>query len=160
MAIAAAGRETQIVGRVGDDASADAVLQDLARAGVGHVAILRDPARPTPLADGRHGIATDPAPEVDGADVELALRYLTEFRVIVQVGPATAAVTDVVGRATEWAEAALIIANPSSGERGGLPDVLARAQVVRRDESATEAEFEARVVDLAVGLDASATLAG
>ena len=40
-AIAGAGRSVQIVGRVGDDAAADAVLQDLARAGVGHVAILR-----------------------------------------------------------------------------------------------------------------------
>src|SRR5215212_7995950 len=51
IAIAAAkdGAAVEIVGRVGDDGTGDAVLQDLATAGVGHVAILRTAAEATPL---------------------------------------------------------------------------------------------------------------
>ena len=167
VAIAASdtGRPVQIVGRIGDDAAADAVLQDLARAGVGHVAILRDPARATPVArTGPEGEpaaepALDAAPEVDAADIELALRYLTEFRVIVLNEPAARAVTDIVTRATEWGEAALVIADPSppgAGAPEAQIDVPARAQVMRRGADETESDFAARVAALAVALDIGA----
>ena len=159
MAVAAAGRTVQIVGRVGDDAAADAVLQDLARAGVGHVAILRDPARSTPVVDGldEDGPAVarpDASPEIDGADVELALRYLTEFRVIVLVEPATSAVADVVSHATAWGEAELIVATASADKAS---EVAGRAQVVSRDTGEAEAAFVDRVAALAVTLDSGPT---
>ena len=45
MAAAAPRAAVEIVGRVGDDPDGDALMIALARAGVGHVAVLRDPAR-------------------------------------------------------------------------------------------------------------------
>lgn len=38
----------ELIGKVGDDPAGDAVLIALNRLGVGHVAILRDAAHPTP----------------------------------------------------------------------------------------------------------------
>src|SRR5437764_8583257 len=91
MAAASSDRSVQVIGRIGDDPTADAVLLDLARAGVGHVALLRDVSHPTPLEDPVavpadldeasestgpttvHGLA------MDAADVALGLRYLTGF---------------------------------------------------------------------------------
>src|SRR6185436_19279643 len=49
IAAVAAGATAQIVGRVGEDPAGEAALLDLARHGVGHAAILRDPSRPTPV---------------------------------------------------------------------------------------------------------------
>jgi hypothetical protein len=64
LAAAGTGRTVQLVGRTGDDPTADAVVLDLARGGVGHVALLRDSARATPmeaLPVGDAGHATDAA---------------------------------------------------------------------------------------------------
>ena len=68
----------------------------LARAGVGHAAILRDPARGTPrlaVPADPEALADDPspagatnavaAPRLEPADVSLALSYLTAFAVLV-----------------------------------------------------------------------------
>ena len=49
LAAAGLGRTVQLVGKTGDDPTADGVVLDLARGGVGHVALLRDSARATPL---------------------------------------------------------------------------------------------------------------
>ena len=59
-----AGASVQLVGKLGDDPAGDAVLVALARAGVGHVALLRDPSRPTPALLR----ADDDAPSRDAAD--------------------------------------------------------------------------------------------
>ncbi len=56
---AAAGRTVQLVGRVGEDPAGEATLLAVARAGVGHVATLRDAARPTPALDPIDGEADD-----------------------------------------------------------------------------------------------------
>jgi len=98
MAAAGADRRVQLVGKVGDDEVGDALLIALAAAGVGHAAILRDAAHATPVddvpplaADDEPFPADDPDPPVaaglplDPADVQLALRYLTDFRVLVLV---------------------------------------------------------------------------
>jgi hypothetical protein len=45
----AAGAQVQLIGKVGDDPAGDALLLALADLGIGHVAILRDPARRTPV---------------------------------------------------------------------------------------------------------------
>ena len=126
------------------------------------MAILRDPARSTPVdddgteGDGRSSAGPDAAPEIDGADIELALRYLTEFRVIVLVEPATSAVTDVVTRATDWGESELIVATSSAD---GAAEDAGRVHVMRRDSGEAEAAFADRVAALAVTLDGGPTQA-
>ena len=76
---AAAGRTVQLVGRVGEDPAGEATLLAVARAGVGHVATLRDAARPTPALDPIDGDADgagaeDLAVPVEALIVELAAR--------------------------------------------------------------------------------------
>jgi hypothetical protein len=129
MALAAArnGRAVQLVGKTGDDPTADIVVLDLARGGVGHVALLRDPGRATPLEhvppDSDDGSAAeddaDPPgssrtadarpPALEAADVELGLRYLTDFTVIVLAEPADPATIAVVAAAARWGEARMIL---------------------------------------------------
>src|SRR5512142_3074165 len=65
---AAAGSRVQAVGVVAPDSSGDAVLLALARVGVEHAAILRKSA-----------------PGLDRADLELALRYLPDPKVVALV---------------------------------------------------------------------------
>src|SRR4051794_34548379 len=91
VAAASRGRRVELVGRIGDDAAGDALVIALARAGVGHAAVLRDPSRPTALltpstqtddAVAAPDDSTDPfasAPRLEPADVSLALSYLTTF---------------------------------------------------------------------------------
>lgn len=65
---AAAGAAVEIVGIVPDGSDGDATLIGMAADGVGHAAILRTAERP-----------------LERADIELALRYLPEIRVIIAV---------------------------------------------------------------------------
>lgn len=98
LAAARTGARVELVGRVGDDAAGDALLIALAQAGVGHVAMLRDPFRPTPIVEPATpeeetpsadpapvGAAIDPdtAPRLEAADVALALGYLPAIDVLV-----------------------------------------------------------------------------
>ena len=120
LAAARAGRSVQLVGKTGDDATADEVLLALTRGGVGHVALLRDPARRTPLersfADEEEAIepaipesAAPDGPALDAADVDLGLRYLTDFAVVVlaeSAGPETVA---IAAEAARWGGARLVI---------------------------------------------------
>ena len=92
---AAEGARVELVGRIGDDAAGDATLAALSRAGIGHAAILRDPAHPTPVVQPLDPVVDDdPTREeitrsnlsglaLDAADIQLGLRYLTDFRVLV-----------------------------------------------------------------------------
>jgi hypothetical protein len=181
VAIAAAGggRQVQVVGRVGDDPIADAILLDLARAGVGHVAVLRDPSRPTPLEpappaedlvegdDDGYGAEAEPGeaagtavpatPEpatvlpLDAADVELGLRYLTDYRVIVM---ADAVGRDVVGVAVEaarWGAARLVVVT----EAGAVVDdsLPADATVIEAPATDPDGAFAALVGRFAASLD-------
>jgi sugar/nucleoside kinase (ribokinase family) len=121
-----AGAEVEIVGRIGEDAAGEAVLIDLASAGIGHVAVLRDaghPTGPAPLAaeaspfdDPEEATAesglTDPGPEMsplDAEDVELALNYLPEYRVVVVVDPLAEPALGAAAAAARWAGAALVV---------------------------------------------------
>lgn len=79
LAIAAAGWPVELVGSIGDDAEGDRVAVLLGQAGVGHAALLRDPAGRTPVV----GEARDPLPRLDAGDVELGLRYIAEVTVLV-----------------------------------------------------------------------------
>ncbi|HEX6868860.1 MAG TPA: hypothetical protein VF119_08635 [Candidatus Limnocylindrales bacterium] len=130
LAAGRAGASVQVVGKTGDDATADAVLLDLARGAVGHVALLRDGSRGTPLepaVDEDAGTEASPVPigdgpAIDAGDVDLGLRYLTDFAVVVLAEPATPDVVAVASDAAGWAGARLIVVvAPGSAPPEGLP---------------------------------------
>ncbi|OGO57799.1 MAG: hypothetical protein A2Z32_14660 [Chloroflexi bacterium RBG_16_69_14] len=173
LSAAATGRTVQLVGRTGDDATADGVVLDLTRGGVGHVALLRDPARATPLEtpsetdDGPE--ATDPssAPKtaagrgdpvttsvgssLDAADVDLGLRYLTDFAVVVLAEPAAPDVVGIAAEAARWGGARLIlVVEPGEAVPDGLPaDVI----VFEAPDADPDGVFAALVGRFAAALD-------
>jgi len=114
-AAATAGGQVALVGSVGDDADGDAVALELGRAGIGHAALLRDPAGVTPrsgVADGAadaEDIEASPLPRLDAADIELGLRYLAECQVLVVAEPLDRAALDVAEAAALYHGAALIL---------------------------------------------------
>jgi hypothetical protein len=124
---AANGASVERIARVGDDPTGDALLLALTRSGVGHVAVLRDASHateheridaddldvapdPEPAAAGADGSPASPpsAPALDGADVELALRDLTDFRVVVAAHPSPG-IVDATVAAAAFANAHLVI---------------------------------------------------
>ena len=124
LAAARAGASVQVVGRIGDDQVADEILLNLGRGGVGHVALLRDPALLTPIeveltaedvapswSDATNLPSADSAgrPTLDAADVDLGLRYLNEFAVLVLAEPAGHDVVRVVVDAATWHAARLLV---------------------------------------------------
>lgn len=141
-AAAAAGARVELISKAGDDPEGDAVLLALARDGVGHVATLRDPSRLTPVraspdeptdpatdgaehegqadspdaADGPDAAApADLRPTLDAADISLALRYLTDFGVLVAVHPAADLLAEAVS-AAGWAGARLVVVLEPDGD--------------------------------------------
>lgn len=139
LAAAAADGRVEVVARIGDDPSGDAVLLALAAARVGHVATLRDAAHATairepadepidPDGDEADGDASGsepadaPDPTLDAADVGLAMRYLDDYRAIVVVHPRESGIVREVVAAADWASAHLVIVT-AAGEAapGDLP---------------------------------------
>jgi hypothetical protein len=133
-ALAVRGGRVEIVGTVPPDGPGDRLLLELATAGVGHAAVLRTPAT-----------ALDPA------DLELALRYLPDLRVIVLldgrplVGPAAAAAA--------WSGAALIVAAPADERPDALLDLGERGLVVAAPARDPDGAFAGLLADLALRLD-------
>ena len=130
-AAATAGAPVQIVGRIGDDALGDALMLALARAGIGHAAVLRDAAHPTPEeppeSEDDEEPALDPAPRatLDAADVALGLRYLTDFSILVVVDSLDPAGRQAATDAARFAGARLIvIAQPGSDASPAADDVF------------------------------------
>jgi hypothetical protein len=179
LSAAGAGRTVQLVGRVGDDPTADGVVLDLARGGVGHVALLRDGTRATPLepplpddtdADGADADGADAdgdpligaagadestssadGPLLEAADVDLGLRYLTEFAVLVVAEPVDPATVAVVAEAASWGDARLILI-VCAGER--VPDGLPTDVVIFEAPAGDpEGVFASLVGTFAAGLD-------
>jgi hypothetical protein len=179
IALAAAGhaRSVQVVGKAGEDAAGDAVVLALARGGVGHVALLREAGRPTPRIDlvGAGALdasalpaastAIEAAPSdiggmaatvegdltLEAADVDLGLRYLTDFAVVVLADRADAEMARVVGNAVGWADARLIVVVPAGeAEPAGLPP---DAIVFEAPDSDPDGVFAAMVGSFAVALD-------
>ncbi len=141
-----AGATVQLVGKIGDDPTGDALVLALARDGIGHVALLRDPAHPTPIdaeagaADEFGPVGDDPAmaaaadggepegsasataadgdgvlpadrslrPSLDAGDVELALRYQSDFRVVVLAEALAVDARSIVFEAASFAGAHVI----------------------------------------------------
>jgi hypothetical protein len=106
---------------------------------VGHVALLRDSDHPTPLAPDPRSDDAEPAPPddvavqaaapevpppppLDAADVELGLRYLATFAVVVLAEPAGQEVVRVVADAARWSAAQLVMVVEAGTEPAdGLP---------------------------------------
>jgi hypothetical protein len=184
LAAARAGRTVQLVGKTGDDPTADGVVLDLAHGGVGHVALLRDPARATPLetppldVDGDGAAeagavfaaedaddADEPAdvvepapgretsgPALEAADVDLGLRYLTEFAVVVVAEPVGSETVAIVADAARWGEARMILV-VDTGEP--VPDGLpADVVVFEAPQTDPDGVFAAMVGTFAAALDA------
>jgi pfkB family carbohydrate kinase len=154
VAAAAAGSRVELIGKVGDDPPGDAVLLALARHFVGHVATLRDPARPTPVihaveevadVNGIEATPSKPAPQgepaapvqnpvLDAADVGLALRYLPELAVIVTVHTTPDVVEEAVA-ASGWAQTAVIVVVPPGvAAPEGLPETATVVALADDDE--------------------------
>jgi hypothetical protein len=130
------GAQVELVGKVGDDPAGDALLLALADAGIGHVAILRDPSRRTPVApiatgddeamlpdedddDGNEiaapaapasvGVSDEPVPTIDAGDLDLALRYLPDHTVVVVAERLGADALAVVAADCSYVAAALVL---------------------------------------------------
>ncbi len=133
------GSVVQLVGKVGDDPAGDALLVALAEAGIGHAAILRDPSRPTrassappadpyedpfssdPPAEGVPGAVAPAGPVLDAEDLELALRYLPDHRVVVvaeRLGPDALA---SVANDCSYVGAQLVVILGTGATAAGLP---------------------------------------
>ncbi len=136
---AASGAEVQLVGKVGEGTAGDAVLLSLAQWNVGHVAMLRDASTLTPVApivldaeavldapsdDGSAVAVAHPplTPVLDSGDLQLALRYLPDYRVVVVADVLDEAARGSVVAATRWAGAQLIVVVPFRSTVSNLPD--------------------------------------
>ena len=119
----AAGGMVQLVGKVGSDALGDATLLALARDGVGHSAMLRDASHPTPIGPAddpdedpftvdRPGATVGPIMRplaLDAEDLELALRYLGAFAVLVATDGMDPRSLMVAADAAQFAGASLVV---------------------------------------------------
>ena len=162
-AAAAEARPVQLIGRVGDDPTADAVVLDLARRGIGHVALLRDAAHATPMAsvpllvdDPASDEASDEAPDpvglpLDAEDVDLGLRYLTGFDVLVLAAASESPMVRVVADAAGWAGARLVVVVPA-GARPST-DLPGTAMVLEAPPADPDGAFGRLVGRLAASLD-------
>jgi hypothetical protein len=150
VAAAAAGARVELISKAGDDPAGDAVLIALARAGVGHVATLRDPARLTPVrplpneptdpaepaldgaipapegesdtpSSARSEPPSDPDPTLDAADVALALEYLTEFEVLVAVHASPELLAEAISAARYSGARLVVVVPPESDVPSGVP---------------------------------------
>lgn len=177
IAAAAAGASVELLAKVGEDGAGEELLLALARGGVGHLAILRDAARPTAIApawdegdpDGVEAAigeliaavaAVEPAPDgrvpvppglvLEAADVSLGLRYLREYRVVVAVEPLAEDVAAVVADAASFADAALVVVAVPGVV---LPDAYAGATVIEAPPEDPDGDFAALVGRFAAALD-------
>jgi hypothetical protein len=139
---AANGASVQVVGVLPEGPVADRLLLELAAEGIGHAAVMREPAR-----------------ELEAADLDLALRYLPEVRVVVVVempAPIVAAAADQ----TQWSGAALIVldhaVDTAEAPAPEFPDGVIVLESPATDPDGTFAGF---VGVLAARLDAGATAA-
>jgi hypothetical protein len=162
LAAAARGAAVQLVAKVGEDRDGEALILALAQGHVGHVAVQREAAHPTPRA-----VSPDETPDseagptapgqasalaLDAADVDLALRYLTEFRVVVIADELDAAAVRVAADATGWSNGTLIaVVAEGRSEPVGLPS---DAIVLGSPADDAEGAFDRLVGELAAAIDA------
>ena len=107
LAAARAGADVELVGAVGDDPEGDRIVIELGRGGVGHAALMRDPATHTPLITQPRDAR--PLPRLEAADVELGLRYMHECRVLVISAELDAAALAAAQEAADFHSAAVVM---------------------------------------------------
>ncbi len=180
---ARAGSDVQLVGKVGDDREGDELLLALAREGVAHVAVLRPPAARTPvlgeapdaeLAES-YPLGPVPAPEatvtagppssdpalwLDAADIELALRYLVEFRAIVVAEPLEASAGRIVAEASRYAGAHVIVVAASGSDAPGLEGATVLAAADLDPDGALVGVVAAFAAAIDRGVEPEAALSG
>jgi pfkB family carbohydrate kinase len=173
-AAARAGATVQLVGKAGEDRAGDDLMLALARAGVGHAALMRDAAHATPIVaiepDDEMGddpaapepadragapsvIPADPAdrPALEAADVELALRYLPDYTTIVVAEPQPNGVVAVVADAAAFSGAAFVLVVDGAG---GGPDQPASAVVFEAPSGGDpDGAFATMLGELAAAID-------
>ena len=178
LAAAGAGAGVQLAGKVGDDPAGDEVLLGLARAGVRHDAMLRDPDRATPLAVivpsdpftvepavleargmpvqlDRAPASTSPAgaaptPALDADDLALCLSYLRDFSVIVVAEPLDPPGMAAAGAAAAFAGADLVVIASADGAELEAPP---GATVLEAPDDDPDDEFARLVARFAVSLE-------
>jgi sugar/nucleoside kinase (ribokinase family) len=167
-AAARAGGTVQLVGKAGEDRAGDDLMLALARAGVGHVALLRDAAHATPIVEAQDDdredtddeaaeavsprvIPADPGdrPSLDAADVELALRYLSDYTTVVVAEPQPASVVAIVADAASYAGAVFILVVDGAGD-GSAP---ASAVVFEAPPADPDGAFATMLGELAAAID-------
>jgi len=171
-AATADGAAVQLIGKVGDGSAGDAILLSLAADGIGHVALLRDPAPAVierdPATDdlgaesidvlaerdgageASVGAGTIAGPGLDAGDLELGLRYLPEYAVIVVAQDLEAAALAAVSEAARWAGARLVIIREPAAASPPAPD---DATVLEAPSEDAEGAFASLVGRYAAALD-------
>ncbi len=154
LAAAASGAVVELVGRAGDDPAGDALLLALSRVRVGHAAVLRDPARPTPVvspvaapddeavlwpfrdelpepgsgagvAFAAPAAAAATGPRLEPADVSLAMRYLDPSGVLVVTDDVPLDALAAAVEASRFAGTRLVvILGPGMRPAGSIPAVI------------------------------------
>lgn len=138
---AAAGARVEMVGVAAADETGDALLLELAAAGVGHATAVRSGA------DG-----------LDAADLDLALNYLPEIRAIVLVGPDPSLIPAAAAE-SGWSGAGLVLVTtkdqPHDGATTDTPDTgdVPNAIVIEAPPSDPDGTFAGLVAALAVRLE-------
>lgn len=169
LAAARAGVEVELVGAIGDDPEGDRIVVELGRAGVGHAALMRDPATRTPIV-GQPREARS-LPRLDAPDVELGMRYQHECRVLVIGAELEPGALAAAQEAAEFHSAAVVMvaaAGTVNPESLGPAVTLLERPAAEDEESvedavvvaADDADFGAFVAEYAVRLDRGENPAG
>jgi hypothetical protein len=173
--IVVAGQTVQLVGKLGEGPDGDAVALSLAADGIGHVALQRIPA---PVAvgigaasgadegsldtlaglgttdDGAAETAAGADPTIgaplEAADLELALRYLPDYRVVVLAQSLDEAALAAARDAARWAGAHVIELTAPGTDMTTLDD----ATVLEAPAEDAEGAFASLVGRYAAALDA------
>ncbi|CAN5648302.1 hypothetical protein BH18CHL1_BH18CHL1_06740 [soil metagenome] len=169
VAASAAGAKVELVGSVGDDAAGDEVIIRLARAGVGHAAVLRDPSArtgvvgPDSLDDGDDIEPVDGGlemsgrePRLDAEDVGLGLGYLLGYGVLVIAERLPQDVMAVALEAARYHQASVVAVVPE-GEGAGL--TLGEDATVLEAPREAGAAFTGMVGRFVAALDAGVSAA-
>jgi len=162
LSAARAGSEVELVGAIGDDPEGDRIVIELGKGGVGHAALMRDPATRTPLITQARD--ERPLPRLEAADVELGLRYMHECRVLVISAELDAAALAAAQEGADFHGAAVVMvaaAGRVDPELLGAAVTLLERPAAEDDEAvadavvvaADDADFGAFVAEYAVRLD-------
>ncbi len=161
---------------MGEDAAGDSLLLALTRAGVGHAAVLRDPARPTlrvePVAVGAAGdddlpspladpdrvaspsAAASGGPRLEAADIDLAIRYLEPSGVLVVTDDVSSEVLAAAVASSGYAGMPLVVlVSPGALAARTVPAGLPEDATVLAAPEGDGGAFEALVAAYAAALD-------